>query len=238
MKGALFRRLMELDRFRRFIVNNLTEAEGDMVDWDEAEKLWSHRYPQIQWELCLAPECERLVPVEDRFCPQHGAFPRWALSDTVLFKRLKLNRGSETSPDYKPYFLHLAESIIGGTVPKNYHVICRDGNPFNLRKENLMIVAEMAVALAKKGLITLAECEEVSELLGGFIEERRSDGRPVFSVRFNYSDIARAAGISVGSVRVAASRKKLDPCSLSDIVRFCISHKSRRNGLGKSGHSL
>ena len=57
--------------------------------------------------------------------------------------------------------------------------------------------------------------------------ERRLRERGERKWRYGYSDIAAAAGLTRGTVKVYASLGKFDPLDLASVARFIVAHRLR-----------
>jgi hypothetical protein len=213
-----------------FIYLNIYKT-ADQIDVGKAEWLWSERYPTFEWGFC-SDDCDTLVPLGEKcIChvSRYSSPPKWQWTKGVLYLYARSTIGSDgitrsnrngLGQDYTPYKDFVAEKVHGKLVP-GYEACPMDGNPFNLRHDNIGVISKLLMGAVREGTVTPLMALEADEILASFISENCGRGRPKSAWGYNYKGISDVAGIRIGRVRQAASRGKFDPSSLVSVVDFC-----------------
>ena len=215
--------------FRQLFLLNKVFLSSRHYDMGKAEHLWYERWPRVDWNLCAERGCRRLAPDNGK-CGHHTVdqMPVWAWAKGILYRFMrthvrddgKLISAQSDNKDYKKYAVHQVEKAIG-RIPDRFTFCCIDGNPFNLRTENMAIISKIAKAAILAGELTYERAVMMDEDLSNFFKKIGSRGRPRALWIYSFEHISQAAGVKQARVRQAVSRGKLDPYSLASVVDFC-----------------
>lgn len=234
-----FQRLWERSRaFRQLFIHNGIFASANDKDVAKAEVMWWDRYPRLQWDFCGVDDCSRLV-VRGEHCEQHtktGLRPRWKWSQGVLFRFMavpyfKGDRGNDGGRifEYVAYHLHQARKVFE-EIPAGFSVYYADGNPFNLRADNLILLSNVMLAAVKSGTVTIGRAVELDDVLVDELLSSPINGRRKTQWVYTVESIAKAAGVSIHRVRAAVSEGKLDPSDLASITNYIHPRTEERGG--------
>jgi len=217
-KLASFETLITMPSFRALFVDSGIFDRDDKMDLDLAEALWANRYPIVEWGKCRHDTCYRLV-MEGNTCRYHreksDTVPRFAYANSVLY--IYENKG------YKKYADIVAERYIGEKIERGYCVWTVDGNPFNLRLENMTILSEIAAMAIRKKLIPVSKALDVDTAIQDVVASVYK-GKRGAALRWQYglNDVAEATGMAPGTLkrRLSAQEKKTLP--LKKIIGLAI----------------
>lgn len=199
-------------------------------DKARAKFFWEKRAPQINWGFCKEPGCKSLVKTGE-YCEKHlyvsQTFPTWRLVDGFLYRYMADYYGVKPN-EYCLYHEHIAEKKYG-PIPPGYVVYFQDGNKFNCRKDNLIVLSKIALNAVKSELLSLSDAVAFDACIEEFIHKQQKAGRrPVHAV-FGYGDIGRAAGVSLTTLRKAVERKELHPLDLLSITEFVSKRRKKHS---------
>ena len=218
-------------QFRQlFLLNGVFESVNN-IDLAKAEALWFCRYPNVNWDFCDVDGCTALVP-KGQVCRDHiEGNPRlqrykWASGELYRFysKRVWVGTLRRNASEYVSFKKWQARKI-WKEVPNGYSVYTADGNPFNLHRSNLILLSNIAIAAIEKKVLNIPNAALMDTILGPYIAETFSKGRPKSQWVYGFEAIAQAAGVKMERVRQAVSRRHLDPSKLESVVGFCHSCK-------------
>lgn len=216
-----------------FLFNGIFRSPND-TDVAKAEALWWDRYPNLEWGFCDVDGCMTLVEKNDH-CQKHGTdkkMPRWKWHKGILYRYRYFYHGQnkrQTGRQYTAYHKLLATRVFG-SVPDGYRVHYSDGNPFNLRKNNLILLSKVALATVKAGTLSVADAMGLDDVLQEFLADKVGRGRPKHQWSYNLETIARAAGVKIKWVQKEIERGNLDPSDLASISEFCSRSKVESDG--------
>ena len=223
-----FQELWEGSRqFRQLFLHNGIFRSVNQVDVEKAEAAWWNRYPKLHWMFCNQDGCKKLVAAGDR-CKEHmpgGAFPLWRWWQGILYRYMRgtafiLRSHVEHKREYRAYHRVMAEKVYK-KIPPKYRVWYADGNPFNLREENIIVLSLPMLAAVKAGAISEATAILLDEKIIDVYVREAKVGRPKKQWVYNMQTIAKAAGIKPERVRQEIHRGHLEPADLSSVVLFC-----------------
>lgn len=225
----------ESSKFRRLFLHNGIFRTINEIDLGKAEAMWWDRFPKLDWMLCGQDGCRRLVARGDR-CLDHmpsGALPLWRWTQGILYKyKDSLSGKGETfrrRRQYVAYHRFLAEKEFG-EIPMKCRVWYADGNPFNLRRDNLILVTTPMLAAIKAGVITEPTAVMLDDVIYDSFSKDATAGRPKNQWVYNMQSIAMGANVKEERVRQAVSRGDLEPGNLMSVSKFMVNEipKGRR----------
>ena len=203
--------------FRQIFLHNGIFKSPNNVDIGKAEYFWWDRHPKLDWSICEKEGCCGLVVSGDN-CPNCSSeLTQWKWHSGVLYR---LHPNGSGGKEYVAHHLRIGR-IVFGEVPPGYDVFCVDGNPFNLRKDNIVLLSVVSIPAVDSGVLSIQDALRMEQILGDFIPQVVGRGRPKRHWVYSMVDIASSCGVRVERVRQAISRKELDPGSLKSIVAFC-----------------
>jgi hypothetical protein len=206
--------------FRRLFLHNKIFPSINNVDMGKAEALWWARYPKTEWSFCGYDGCLGFVP-EGEMCSKHvnisGEMPTWKWYVGELYRYLYIKDGEY---GYRKYRRHVGETVFG-TVPEGYDVCCVDRNPFNLHRDNLVLLSKIAVAAVDGGILSVAYAVEMDEVLRDFVARKCGWSTKRLQWVYTMDDIAAAAKVKYAKVKKSAFDGKLDPSDLASVAFFC-----------------
>jgi len=221
-------------KFRRLFLYNRILRTVNETDLGRAEIFWSDRSPWLDWALCGYEGCSALAIAGQR-CQRHKEDAKmlpWKWHKGILYRYMRSTRlpGHRSRGDeYRQFHLHRAR-LMWGDLPAGYIVHYKDENPFNLRKDNLLIMSKVMRAAVREGVISIPDAVVLDEIMEQYISVRLKQGRPKRQWVYTWQTIAGAAQIKIERARQAASRGNLDPSDLASVVEFC--HKIKGVGGG------
>ena len=237
---ASFKELWTLSQtFRQLFLHTKVFKASSVYDVARAEAMWWERWPHIEWGFCPAEGCTTLVMVGEK-CADHGTcLPTWRWQSGILYRCMKTHvdeRGKIVSGwrdtwQYRAYAKYRAVKAHGHVLLEDgYVTACLDGNPFNLRNNNIIIVSKIARLAIDAKIIKPSQAMEMDDALLSFWFRAGGRGRPRSQWVYGYEQIANVAGVTVHRVRQAVSREQLNPKDLASVMEFCNNTK----GLGDS----
>lgn len=220
--------------FRRiFLYNGIFRAVNNR-DVARAEALWWDRYPKLSWDFCNVDSCMTLA-ANGKPCQEHmktKVLPRWKWNKGILYRYMSFDHGQNkrlVGREYRAYHLHLAKEVFG-EVPSGYRVYYIDGNPFNLRKGNLILLSKVALAAVEAGALSIADAMGLDDVLGEYIASKTLRGRPKSQWSYNLETIAETAGVKRTWVQKEIERGNLDPSDLASVGAFCARSENENDG--------
>lgn len=220
--------------FRSLFIRNGIFHSVNNVDVAKAEAFWWDRFPKLDWGFCDYNGCGHLV-VDGERCQQHldqKKMPKWKWANGILYRYLHFYPGNVVKvlrPEYRAYHIHLAEKIYGKT-PNGCAVYYADGNPFNLRRNNLILLSKVSLAAVKSGVLSVEDAEKMDFILKDFLKEVMTIGRPKKEWKYGLNAIAENAGVDADRVSLEIHRGNLDPSSLTSVIEFCLKLQSKKDG--------
>jgi hypothetical protein len=168
--------------------------------------------------------------VRDEYCYLHFKYkkkpelPLWKWVKGVLFRRhmipIPIDKDFHgRDPQYFQHCKFIARRM-WGEIDHGYSVHFIDGNPFNYKKNNLILLSKIATSILNIGKISLADAYEIDEVIGKVVKQKCGDGRPKLKWIYGYDDIAAATDMFPESIRGAVTDKKLDPGNLVSVAHF------------------
>lgn len=222
-----FKQLWESSRmFRQLFLHNGTFKSVNNIDLGKAEVFWWNREPDVDWDLCGIDGCKLLVE-KGTPCKNHcepGYMATWKWHQGVLYKYMSTRIASACGRDYRAVHLDRAEREFGN-IPDGYRVFYLDVNPFNLRRENLILLSKVSMAAVRADALSVVDAIRMDEILSGYLSNKIGKGRPCSQWGYNIRSIAMAARVSKARVRQEISRKNIDPSSLRSIAQFVHKHE-------------
>jgi len=222
---------MRSRKFRNIFMYNGIFPRIQEVNKVRAKEYWEARHPKIIWSFCGVPGCRGLVQ-EGEYCAKHSrsGLPTWNWSSGELYRlntgfangssRLKyMNREVE----YMHYRTHIA-TLAYGELPNGYVAYPRNGNPFDIHSNNIIILSKIAVGAVSTGMITLKEGILMDEILVEFLEEIFGSPRTQHQWLYTIADVAKLCKVRNARIRQAMSRDGLDLSDLNSVVDFCNAH--------------
>lgn len=217
-----------------FIGKNRPFIKLSEFDEDKAFALWEDRFPKIEWSMCGYNGCTNLVK-EGQRCNEHafvsGKMPTWSWVNKTLYRYSSFQRGAQkmiSDREYREYIKHVASRKFG-KVPSGYRIFLRDGNVFNYRPDNLVLLSKYSYYLVENRFLAFEDAVEIDMRIGNLLHDKMHAGRRPFMAVFGYGDIARVAGTSMPSVWKEVERGNLDPANLTSIVEFVNRRKNKDN---------
>jgi hypothetical protein len=203
-------------------------------DFGYIEAIWWNRYPKIEWGFCSVEKCSALT-VMGEMCAQHfpeyhQALPSWKWVRGDLYRLVRVTtQVSSTikgisSQEYQRNDRRAAAKLCG-EIPYGYRVCFVDGNPFNHRRENLVVLSKYATAALKSGDLTVADAVEMDSLIEDFISRKCRRGMPQHKWLYGYAEVARYLGVDVKTVYKRTERRVLDMEDFSSVIDFCVGYK-------------
>jgi len=213
-KSLLFRNL--------FVGEDRVFLSHTDFDREVATKLWEARRPRINWNFCAQERCSVLVE-DGAYCGKHSnpedGLPTWRWSKKVLFKHRSAPHHRKGEFEYRDYLKQVAYTRFG-SLPAGYHVIQKDGNPFNFKHTNILLLSKIAVAAVQAGVMGAIDAFEMDGLLSDFIAEKFKAGRRPVAGIIAYSDIGYVMQIHPATVSKNVKRGNLDIEDLGSVVKF------------------
>lgn len=226
---------MRSQSFRKMFLLNGIFPSINHVDKKLGEMYWDARYPKIEWDLCGVNGCTVLVPEGDA-CGKHvgkgDEMPLWRWNRGELYRYVKTRitsggrvtaRAGDSRPQYTHYRTWVASKKFG-KLPDGYRGYPRDGNPFNIKDDNIIVLSKVAIAVVSTGMLRLSEVVRMDDVLDEFLADVFKQGRPKSQWLYTVADIAKLCGFRNERVRQEISRGNLDPRSLASVVEFCKKH--------------
>jgi len=234
-----FQRLWDGSRTFRtlFIRIGVFKSAAD-VDLGKAEVFWHDRWPRVQWDLCGHEGCSALVMKGHR-CRRHdpeSPLPLWQWDRGTLYalrsSKEYLEKGVNVHERrYTAYPQHVAKGMFG-EIPAGYTIQYLDGNPFNLRRANLVIISKVMAIAMREGEVNISTAIQLDDVMEDKLRDLCGFKRPKSAWVYTVDAIAEAAGIKAARVRQEISRGSVDPSSLDSVINFCQEMK------GITGESL
>jgi len=229
-------------KFRIIFYDNGVCNRGEEKWKPRLKELWENRYPKIEWSICPVDGCTNLVK-EGEYCKDHYDIPKkmptWQFVNGVLYRLLSIVAESSTfvtypqgtfrSKDYKIYDRHLAEHRWGG-IPFGFTVVHVDGNPFNNRMMNLIILSQLTKMGVEKRIITVLEALKIDMLTEEvwFHKGSTANRKPRFGL-YTYGDIADLLKFkrTTGAVRMLG-RNGCDIGDFRNVMRCILKRECQR----------
>jgi hypothetical protein len=225
--------------FRQLFIHNGIFEDANKVDVAKAEVMWWDRYPRLDWAFCGQDDCPRLVVKGER-CEKHsesGQRSRWKWSQGVLYRFMavpyfKGDKGNDGGRiyEYVAYHLHQARKVFE-EIPPGFNVHYADGNPFNLRTDNLILLSSVILAAVQAGVVSIGKALELDDVLMDELLGSLGRGRRKAQWVYTIESIAKAAGVAQSTIRADVSpRGILDPNDLRSIASYIHQRMDKRGG--------
>ncbi len=226
---VVFDELLEIRTFRQLLRSTRLLATESEKEIQRARRLWSERYPSIDFSTCLAENCNELV-MAGELCKRHvsKSLPTWIWLRGTLYRFVRIrfaHRGKFSGQHYEPYAHYVAKKKFG-SIPLGYDVHIVDANPFRLASENLVILSHAMKAAVTAGRICVVDAIEADSRIADLVNSR--GGRPQSVSLIRYADIARETNLTESAVRASASRGRFDMDDPRSVLRF-VTEKSEKN---------
>lgn len=222
---------MRSRKFRNIFMHNGVFPRIQDVSKVRAKEYWEKRNPKIVWSFCGVPGCRELVQ-EGEYCAKHtkSGLPTWSWSRGELYR---LNTGFLSSAcrlktmnrvlEYQHYRTHVA-TLAYGDLPYGYVAYPRNGNPFDMHQDNIIILSKIAVGAVSTGMITLQEGIQMDEVLVEFLDDVFGKLSIRYQWLYTIADVAKLCKVRKARIRQAISRDGLNLSDLNSVVDFCNAH--------------
>lgn len=208
-----------------FVGSGRVFPDMDIFDKGLAQTLWANRKPCFMWDMCGVDGCRTMIKRGDR-CSKHleykGKMPTWRWVRGRLYKFVSIypvHEDVKRIQEYVNYERYVAEQRYG-VVPRGWDVGRLNGNPFDMGRDNVIIMTKISMAALALGYIAPKQTSELDRIVSGFVAKNMGPGVKPFIGIYGYSDIARVARCKVSSVRREAREGTLDPDDLVSVVDF------------------
>lgn len=212
---ASFEKLIESKKFLNLFIHSGAFRSTRTFNIDKAEEMWAERDPHLEWDTC--EKCGDLA-YNGRLCgkhyvEQHGEMIQWQWVNGDLYKYV---RGEQSYVQWKRH-------VLGEGIGRDSTVITVNGNPFDLRPNNLVVAFKITAALVRDGHIPVAMVGLFDDAIEPFLKQYlHTRGRKKNLWTYGLDTIARALGMHYTTVTRLSYEGRLNPADLGSVVKYAL----------------